>query len=56
MHWAGPHLDTTSMPGMTHLTPDSSGFQKTPFGKVSYGFVTFELKKRERQKKKYKRQ
>lgn len=36
--WPGLHLDTTSMPGLTHLNPDSSGFRMTCFGEVSCGF------------------
>ena len=50
MPWPGLHLDTTSMPGLTHLTPDSTGFQMTRFGEVTCGFVAFELKK-ERERK-----
>ena len=56
MPWPGPHSDTTSMPGMTRLNPDSSGSQMTRFGEVNCGFVAFELKKRDRKKKKCKRQ
>lgn len=36
--------------------PDSSGFQMTRFGKVSCGFVAFELREREREEKEVKQQ
>lgn len=55
MPWPGLHLDTTRMPGLTHLTPDSSGFQMTCLGEMSCGFVAFEFKKRERERKKSKK-
>lgn len=55
MPWPGLHLDTTSMPGLTHLNPDSSGFKMTSFGEVSCGFVVFELKKKERERKRSKK-
>lgn len=49
MPWPGLHLDTSSTPGLTHLSPDRQlWFPKDPFGgEVSCGFVAFEFRERE---------